>query len=73
MNHPVTGSVFVRVGDLSLLSQAYGALQASLDLRQRCVSDAGMQRLRQLLSEVEDLSDRHSPGDLWAQVTAVCF
>ncbi len=63
MNQPTIGALFVRVGDLTLLSQAYRELQASVDRGDRSVSDAGLQRFRQMIAEVEDLSDQATkPG-----------
>lgn len=57
MKQPDIGYVRVQVGDLSLLSQAYRELQAAMDRGERTVSEAGMQRLRHIVSEVENLSD----------------
>lgn len=56
MKQPDIGFVRVQVGDLSLLSQAYRELQSAIDRQERRVSEAGMQRLRQIIGEVENLS-----------------
>lgn len=75
MKQPDIGFVRVQVGDLSLLSQAYRELQGAIDRQERWVSEAGMQRLRQIVSEVENLSDHAAKpipivSGVWAGRTA---
>lgn len=51
------GYVRVQVGDRTLLSAAYRELDKAIDAGLVVVSPAGMQRLRQLISDIDDLSD----------------
>ena len=75
MKQKPIGHVQVQVGDLSLLSQAHRELQAACDMRRRNVSEAGLERLRQIVAEVEQLSDIASDlkpivssNDIWAGI-----
>ena len=76
MKQKPIGHVQVQVGDVSLLSQAYRELQAVCDMRRRNVSEAGLERLRQIVAEVEKLSDIASDlkpivssNDIWAGIS----
>lgn len=69
MKQPPIGWMQMHVGDLSILSQAYRELHAAMDRGDRSISPAALQRFRQIITDLEDLSDsaaRPLPvSDVW--------